>query len=157
METFLSNPNTLVMKLFLHTLLFCLAAISITSCDKDDDTMEPISCDKAVTFSVDGTEACATGTFTLGTGSSTAINLVVDGGTVLSIAVLGGGVQTIAIPAGGARYITADGTVYSSTNGGILDVTDNASTLDATFNFDAASPDGSTVSITSGVIVDLPQ
>lgn len=112
-------------------------------------------CNKPVTFLLDGVEACATGTFNPGVGSSTAMNLVIDGGAALSL-VTQGGIQRVTIPAGAATYTSADGTVYSSTSGE-LDVSDNATSLDATFFFDAANAAGETISITAGVVVDLPQ
>lgn len=152
--------NSLVMKLIFQTLLFCFLAFTITSCDNDDDgVMDPMitECDKAVTFTIDGTEACATGTFTLGNGSSTTLNLVVDGGATIVIGVLGAGEQTFAIPAGNALYTSADGTLYASTAGGLLVVTDNDPTMSATFNFDAATTAGETVSISAGTVVGLGQ
>jgi len=141
------------MKLIFHSLLFSLLAFTITSCDDEEPMME--ACAKAVTFTVGTTEACATGTFNLANNSFTSINLAVDGGGSLVITVVGAAVQPFAIPAGNAVYTNADGTIYSSTAGGMLDVTDNADTMDATFSFDAESTDGATVSISSGVIVDL--
>lgn len=141
------------MKLIFQTLLFCFLAFSITSCDDDDEMT--VACAKAVTFLVGSTEACATGTYNLASNSFTSLNLAVDGGGALVITVVGAGEQAFAIPAGNAVYTSADGTIYSSTAGGMLNVTDNTETMDATFSFEAASSDGATVSITSGVVVDL--
>jgi len=147
------------MKILLQTLFFAFLAFSVTSCDDDDEEMmEPTAtvCTQASTFLVDGAEICATGTFTLGNGTSTAVTLVGDNNEGISIVVLGAGAQPFAIPAGNASYTSADGTTFTSTSGGLFTVTDNASTLDATFSFDATSTSGSTVSITTGVITDLP-
>jgi len=148
------------MKLIFHTLFFSFLAFTISSCAAEDDGLEPTppGVDKAVSFMLDGTEACATGTFTLGNGNSTTLNLVVDGGATIVIGVLGAGEQTFAIPAGNALYTSANGTLYASTAGGLLVVTDNDPTMDATFSFEAATPDGSaSVSITAGVVTDLGQ
>ncbi len=145
------------MKLLLQTLIFSFLAFSITSCDKDDDMGGATVCAKAVTFMVDGVEVCATGTYTLGNGTSTAVTLVGDNGEGLTIIVLGAGAQPFAIPTGNAGYTSADGAAYTSTSGGLFTVTDNAETMDATFSFDAASSSGATVSITAGVMTDLPK
>jgi hypothetical protein len=151
------------MKILLQTLFFAFLAFSITSCDDDDDeTMEPnppttTVCTQAATYLVDGVEICSSGSFTLGNGSSTAVNLVGANNELLSIVVLGAGEQAFAIPAGNASYTSADGTMFTSTSGGLFTVTQNSPTLDATFSFDAQSSGGATVSITTGVIVGLPQ
>jgi len=45
--------------------------------------------------------------------------------------------------------------LYISTSGGMLTVTDNTTTMDAAFSFDAATTSGETISITAGVVTDL--
>jgi len=112
-------------------------------------------CAKAVTFDAAGTEVCATGTFTLGNGTTTTLNLIGDGGETLVIGVSGAATTTYAIPVGNGLYTAADGKLYISTSGGMLTVTDNTTTMDAAFSFDAATTSGETISITAGVVTDL--
>jgi len=147
------------MKLFVHTLLFSLLAFGFTSCDKEDDSSMEASCDKEVTFKIDGTEICASGTFVITTslGTFTTINLESDGGEKLVISVTGGAATTYALGAGNGVYTDASGTQYLSTTGSFI-VSDNASTMDATFNFEASTSDGtSSVSVTAGIVTDLPK